>query len=64
MSSEISPGMYTLTGTVGGTLFVLIVHISSGEILKTTVLAAIGAVVSYAVSWGLKILVKRLKRKG
>jgi hypothetical protein len=63
MDTNFSPGMYTLTGTVGGTLFVLLVHISSGEILKTTLLAALGAVVSYAVSWGLKFLVKRLKRK-
>ncbi|MCU7551610.1 hypothetical protein OCK74_20995 [Chitinophagaceae bacterium LB-8] len=63
METNFSPGVYTLTGTVGGTLFVLLIQIGSGEILKTTVLAAIGAVVSYLVSWGLKFLVKRLKRK-
>ncbi len=63
METNLSTGPDTLTGTAGGTLFVVLVHISSGELLKTTVLAAIGAVVSYTVSWGLKFLVKRLKRK-
>jgi hypothetical protein len=63
METNISPGLYTLTGTVGGTLFVVLVHISSGEILKTTVLAAVGAAVSYTVSWALKLLYKRFTKK-
>jgi urea transporter len=63
METNFSPESDTLTGTVGGTLFVVLIHISSGEILKTAVLAAIGAAVSFSVSWGLKFLVKQLKRK-
>ena len=50
-------------GTAGGTLLVVLLQISSGEVLKTAVLAAVGAVVSFGVSLGMKWLVKQLKRK-
>ena len=50
-------------GTAGGTLLVFIVEISSSELLKTTVLAAVGAVVSFTVSLGLRYLVKKIRKK-
>lgn len=50
------------TGTVGGTLLTLFATVHEGDILKTMVLAAIGAVVSFCVSLLLKIVVKRWKQ--
>jgi mannitol-specific phosphotransferase system IIBC component len=44
---------------VGGTLLVVLVQITSGEVLKTAVMAAVGAVVSFGVSWLLQRVVKR-----
>jgi hypothetical protein len=49
-------------GTVGGTLLVVLLEIGSGELLKTVVLAAVGAVVSFGVSYALQRLVKRKRR--
>lgn len=49
-------------GTLGGTLLVVLVHISSQEVLKTIVLAAIGAVVSFGVSWMMRFLVGNRKK--
>lgn len=49
----------TVIGTVGGTLLTLITNIDTGDILKTAVLSCVGAVVSFAVSVGLKWVVKR-----
>ena len=53
----------TLSGTAGGTFLVLMVNLNTGEILKTVILAAIGALVSFTVSLALKWLVQFLKRK-
>lgn len=53
----------TKAGTVGGTLLILIINLSNGEVLKTVALAAIGAVVSFNVSMLLKILVKKIRNK-
>jgi hypothetical protein len=52
----------TRSGTVGGLLTVLLVNISSGDILKTIILTAIGAVISFFISFGLKVLLKKWKR--
>jgi urea transporter len=48
-------------GTIGGTLIVLLLHISSEELLKTAVLAALGAAVSFGVSFLLGRITKRRK---
>jgi len=53
----------TKAGTVGGTLLILFINLSNGEVYKTVLLAAIGAVVSFSVSMLLKILVKRIRKK-
>ncbi len=49
----------TLTATLGGTMLTIAVHIASEDILKTVILAALGAVVSYIVS----LLLRRLFRR-
>ncbi len=51
----------TKHGTVGGFLFVLLANINSGDLLKTIVLAATGAAVSYLVSFGLQWVRDKLK---
>lgn len=52
----------TRAGTAGGTLLVVVLGISGGELVKTACLAAVGAVVSFAVSLGLKLLVRWWKK--
>ena len=46
-------------GILGGTLLVVVLQITSGELLKTVVLAAVGAAVSFGVSFLLQRIVKR-----
>ena len=50
---------FTKAGTAGGTLTVIFMNITTEDILKTAVLAAIGAVVSFLISYFLKILLKK-----
>ena len=50
------------SGTAGGTLLTLWINIQQEDLLKTALLAAIGAAVSFSVSLLLKWLVKRLRR--
>ena len=52
----------TKAGTAGGTLLTIIVNIKSEDVLKTTILAAVGAVVSFGVSCLLKRYI-RIKKK-
>ncbi|HRG01271.1 MAG TPA: hypothetical protein PKZ75_09155 [Bacteroidia bacterium] len=51
----------TILGTVSGTVLTVAVNVGSSDILKTVILASLGAVVSFSVSLLLKYLVKRLK---
>ena len=53
---------YTKTGTIGGTLTIILANINSGDVIKTAVLAAVGALVSFVISFLLKKLVKWWKR--
>ena len=53
----------TLSGTIGGTCQVMLVQISTGEVMKTICLAAIGAIVSFAVSVLLKWVINRTGKK-
>ena len=48
---------------MGGMLTVLLFNISSGEITRTALLSAIGAVVSYLVYHGIKWLTGKLKQR-
>ena len=49
-------------GTAGGTLLSIFANIHSGDILKTAVLAAIGAVVSFGITLLLKLMIRHFKR--
>ena len=53
---------HTLIGTVGGTFLSIIPNIQSADILRTVVLAAIGAVVSFTISLLLKSIIKKHKK--
>lgn len=52
----------TILGTVSGTGLTVLANIGSSDILKTVVLAAIGAVVSFCVSVSLKWLAKKMRK--
>ena len=52
----------TKVGTAGGTLLIVLLNIRSEDLVKTAVLAGIGAIVSFSVTLGLKFLIKRLKK--
>lgn len=49
-------------GTAGGTLLTIFGNINSSDVAKTAILAAVGAVVSFAVTLLLKLLMKRVKK--
>ena len=51
--------VHAKNGTVGGVLLIFLANITSGDLVKTVVLAATGATVSYLVSWGMKWLMER-----
>lgn len=52
----------TILGTISGTVLTVVVNVGSSDILKTVILAGLGAVVSFSVSLLLKWLVKKLKK--
>lgn len=52
----------TKAGTAGGTLSIILANITSHDIVKTIILAAIGAMVSFGVSHLLKYLFGKWKR--
>ena len=52
----------TILGTVCGTVLTVLVNIGSSDIIKTVVLAALGAVVSFSVSLLMKWLLKLLNK--
>jgi mannitol-specific phosphotransferase system IIBC component len=52
----------TILGTVSGTVLTVAVNVGSSDILKTVILASLGAVVSFSVSLLLKWIVKYFKK--
>jgi hypothetical protein len=58
-----NPDGSTRAGTLGGTLLVLL-QLMPGEMMKTTLLAFIGAVVSFVTSLLLKYIVKWCRKRG
>jgi mannitol-specific phosphotransferase system IIBC component len=52
----------TVAGTAGGTLLTIFANIHSEDIVKTAVLACIGAVVSFTISIGMKWIAKKLRK--
>lgn len=49
-------------GTAGGTFLSIVPNIQSADVLKTVLLAAIGAVVSFTISLVLKMIIKKHKK--
>ncbi len=49
-------------GTIGGTLTSVIFGLPIDDMIKTSTLAALGAIVSFIVSVGLKCVVRRIRR--
>ena len=52
----------TKAGTIGGTLLTIVANIQSADLVKTGILAAVGAIVSFSVTLLLKFLIKRFKK--
>jgi hypothetical protein len=59
---NMSVNNHTLMGTLGGTLLSIAPSIPSADLLKTAVLAAVGAAVSFTMSLILKCLIKKYKK--
>jgi mannitol-specific phosphotransferase system IIBC component len=53
---------HTLMGTAGGTFLSVLPNIHSEDIVKTAILATVGAVVSFTISLLLKSLNKKHKK--
>ena len=51
----------TLFGTIGGTLLSVFANLDSGDVVKTVLLATVGATTSFLVSLGMKWLTKAIK---
>jgi hypothetical protein len=62
MDTNIPTDGSTRAGTLGGTAFVLWLQLPAAEIMKTIILAAIGATVSFAVSLLLRHFVRYRKK--
>ena len=58
---EYTDGITTIIGTVSGTLLSVAVTIDHQDYLKTIVLAAVGAAVSFVITVGLKWLWKKFR---
>jgi hypothetical protein len=49
-------------GTAGGTFLSILPNLHSEDVLKTIILAALGAIVSFVISMLLKYLIKKHKK--
>ncbi len=49
-------------GTAGGTFLSIVPNIHSADVMRTVLLAAVGAVVSFTISWLLKLILKKRKK--
>lgn len=59
---EMESSNSTLFGTAGGTFLSIVPNLHSEDVLKTVVLAAVGALVSFVLSMTLKFFVKKHKK--
>lgn len=53
----------TVIGTIGGTLFTFFAYVHTADVMKTAILAGVGAVVSFMVSMALRGLISWAKRR-
>jgi hypothetical protein len=49
-------------GTAGGTFLSVVPNLHSEDVLKTVLLAAVGAIVSFGISMILKFVIKKYKQ--
>jgi hypothetical protein len=63
MENNANIDMPTTAGTIGGTFLVLLLQISGEEMARTAMLAAVGAVVSFCVSFLLRLFVRRSRKE-
>ena len=49
----------TAMGTAGGTFLSVLPNLHSEDVLKTVILASVGAVVSFSISLALKFFIKK-----
>jgi len=52
----------TLMGTAGGTFLSIVPNLHSADVLKTVILASVGAIVSFSISLALKFFIKKHKK--
>ena len=52
----------TLMGTASGTFLSIVPNLHSGDVLKTVILASVGAIVSFSISLVLKFFIKKHKK--
>src|SRR5690349_19281011 len=52
----------TKAGTIGGLLTAVLLRIGSNEVMNTILLSAVGAVVSYLVSLGMRWAFRKLRK--
>lgn len=52
----------TKAGTIGSTLLTILVNIDGADLAKTGILAAVGAIVNFAVTLLLKFLIRAFKK--
>jgi mannitol-specific phosphotransferase system IIBC component len=52
----------TASGTLTGTALALLMQVTNTELLKTVVMAAIGAAVSFLVSYTIKTILKWIRK--
>ena len=55
-------GNSTVIGTAGGTFLSVLPYLHSEDVLKTIILATLGAIVSFLISLLLKIIIKKHKK--
>jgi mannitol-specific phosphotransferase system IIBC component len=60
---NVSDTFGTRIGTLGGTILTVVINISTGDVIRTMILATIGAVVSFTISILLKRIIKWLNGK-
>jgi len=58
---EMTASNPTLMGTAGGTFLSVVPNLNSDDVLKTVLLAAVGAIVSFGISMVLKFVIKKYK---
>lgn len=53
---------HTIYGTLGGIITIFLVNITDGDLLKTALLSAVGAVVSILVSLAVKYALRKWQK--